>query len=107
MAIIVIRFHPQVIVERFGLFARFGFMHLVATNLALWVRTIIWESANEWIHAVYQHNKAAAAAGAAGVGGGGGYGTLSSLLVNSDGVTRTAVPPVAVDAPLALGLRSG
>ena len=28
-------------------------MHLVATNLALWVRTVIWESANEWIHHVY------------------------------------------------------
>ena len=39
--------------ERFGLFARFGFIHLVATNLALWIRIVIWESANEWIHHVY------------------------------------------------------
>ena len=31
-------------------------MHLVATNLALWVRTVIWESANEWIHHVYSHS---------------------------------------------------
>merc|ERR1711892_1583199 len=45
--------NSTVIVERFGLFARFGFIHLVATNLALWVRTVIWESANEWIHHVY------------------------------------------------------
>jgi len=48
--------NSTVIVERFGLFARFGFMHLVATNLALWVRTVIWESANEWIHHVYSHS---------------------------------------------------
>ena len=39
---------------------RFGFMHLVATNLALWVRTVIWESANEWIHHVYSHSIASA-----------------------------------------------
>ena len=37
------------------MFARFGFMHLVATNLALWIRTVIWESANEWIHHIYRH----------------------------------------------------
>ena len=48
--------NSTVIVERFGLFARFGFMHLVATNLALWVRTVIWESANEWIHHVYSQS---------------------------------------------------
>ena len=52
-------FFFQVIVERFGLIARFGFMHLVATNLCLWIRTIIWESANEWIHHIYQQHKAA------------------------------------------------
>ncbi|XP_040570686.1 proton channel OtopLc isoform X1 [Lepeophtheirus salmonis] len=45
--------NSQVIVERFGFFARFGFMHLLATNVALWVRTIIWESANDWIHYIY------------------------------------------------------
>ena len=51
--------NSQVIVERFGLFARFGFMHLVATNLCLWIRTIIWESANEWIHHIYRQKMAA------------------------------------------------
>ena len=77
-------------------------MHLVATNLALWVRTIIWESANEWIHAVYQHNRQNP--GASGLG----FGPLSALIASPDGgVTRTAVPPAAADAPLALGLRSG
>ena len=45
--------NSTVIVERFGLFARFGFIHLVATNLCLWIRIVIWESANEWIHHVY------------------------------------------------------
>ena len=44
----------QVIVEKFGMFARFGFMHLVATNLSLWIRTVIWESANEWIHHIHR-----------------------------------------------------
>lgn len=45
----------QVIVEKFGMFARFGFMHLVATNLSLWIRTVIWESANEWIHHIHRY----------------------------------------------------
>jgi hypothetical protein len=78
-------------VERFGLFARFGFMHLVATNLALWVRTIIWESANEWIHHLYKnrgHTQAAAAAAAA---GGGAADVFST--------------PLGIDGPLALGLK--
>ncbi|KAK6626256.1 hypothetical protein RUM43_006563 [Polyplax serrata] len=42
--------NSQVLVERFGLAARFGFMHLAATNLALWIRLVIWESGNEWTH---------------------------------------------------------
>ena len=75
--------------ERFGLFARFGFMHLVATNLALWVRTIIWESANEWIHHIYRDKAGVedslALAGESGVG-----------ITSIDGNT----------GPLALGLRS-
>ena len=53
-----LQWRPTYIIEfffRFGLFARFGFMHLVATNLALWIRTVIWESANEWIHHIYRH----------------------------------------------------
>jgi len=28
-------------------------MHLAATNLALWVRLIVWESGNEWTYFVY------------------------------------------------------
>lgn len=43
----------QVLVERFGLAARFGFMHLAATNLALWIRLVVWESGNEWTYFVY------------------------------------------------------
>ncbi|KAJ9590804.1 hypothetical protein L9F63_016190, partial [Diploptera punctata] len=45
--------NSQVLVEKFGLAARFGFMHLAATNLALWVRLIIWESGNEWTYFVH------------------------------------------------------
>lgn len=45
--------NSQVLVEKFGLAARFGFMHLAATNLALWVRLIVWESGNEWTYFVY------------------------------------------------------
>ncbi|XP_054261038.1 proton channel OtopLc-like isoform X2 [Macrosteles quadrilineatus] len=45
--------NSQVLVERFGLVARFGFMHLAATNLALWARLVIWESGNEWTYFVY------------------------------------------------------
>lgn len=41
------------LVERFGLAARFGFMHLAATNIALWVRLIIWESGIEWIYFIH------------------------------------------------------
>ena len=70
--------------ERFGLFARFGFMHLVATNLALWVRTIIWESANEWIHHIYKNK-----------------GRIAESLGGESGIGITSV-----DGPLALGLRS-
>lgn len=43
----------KVLVERFGLAARFGFMHLAATNIALWVRLIIWESGIEWIYFIH------------------------------------------------------
>jgi len=44
----------QVVVERFGLAARFGFMHLAATNIALWVRLIVWESGTEWVYSIHQ-----------------------------------------------------
>ncbi|XP_071445529.1 proton channel OtopLc-like [Hetaerina americana] len=42
--------NSQVVVERFGLAAHFGFMHLVGTNLALWVRLIVWETGLEWTY---------------------------------------------------------
>ena len=72
--------------ERFGLFARFGFMHLVATNLALWVRTIIWESANEWIHHIYKDK-----------------GSIDDV----SGETGVGIAPFeGGNGPLALGLRS-
>ena len=47
--------NSEVLVEKFGLLARFGFMHLIATNVSLWVRTVVWESANEWLH--YLHHQ--------------------------------------------------
>ncbi|XP_050430250.1 proton channel OtopLc-like isoform X2 [Adelges cooleyi] len=45
--------NSQVLVERFGLAARFGFMHLAATNIALWIRLIIWESGIEWVYFIH------------------------------------------------------
>jgi len=45
--------NSQVLVERFGLVARFGFMHLAATNLALWARLVVWETGNEWTYFVH------------------------------------------------------
>lgn len=45
--------NSQVLVEKFGLVARFGFMHLAATNLALWARLVIWESGMEWTYFVH------------------------------------------------------
>lgn len=39
--------------EKFGLIARFGFMHLAATNIALWIKLIILETGLEWIYFVY------------------------------------------------------
>ena len=46
---------PQVVVEKFGQMARFGFIHLVATNLSVWFRMVIWDSAHEWVHFVHLH----------------------------------------------------
>ena len=63
-------------------------MHLVATNLCLWIRTIIWESANEWIHHIYQQNIKA---------------TGNDLGVASSPVGELATP---IGGPIALGLRS-
>ena len=56
------------LVEKFGLVARFGFMHLAATNIALWIKLIIIETGLEWIYFVYlaQSNAAASNAAAAG-----------------------------------------
>lgn len=46
--------NSEVIVEKFGQVARFGFMHLVATNIAIWIRMVVWESANDWIKVNYK-----------------------------------------------------
>ncbi len=82
-------------VERFGLAARFGFVHLVATNLSLWVRTVIWESANDWIHHVYRvQSRRSGFLGAAG-------GNDDVLVAAADGATRRLE-----ELPVALGLRS-
>lgn len=45
--------NSQVLVERFGLAARFGFTHLAATNIAVWARLVIWDSAQEWTFLVH------------------------------------------------------
>ncbi|XP_008545702.1 proton channel OtopLc isoform X1 [Microplitis demolitor] len=45
--------NSQVLVERFGLAARFGFIHLAATNVAVWARLVIWDSALEWTYFVH------------------------------------------------------
>lgn len=45
--------NSQVLVERFGLAARFGFTHLAATNIAVWARLVIWDSAQEWTYLVH------------------------------------------------------
>ncbi|XP_043266933.1 proton channel OtopLc-like [Venturia canescens] len=45
--------NSQVLVERFGLAARFGFTHLAATNIAVWARLVIWDSAQEWTYFVH------------------------------------------------------
>ena len=80
----------QVIVERFGLMARFGFMHLVATNLCLWIRTIIWESANEWIHHIYRQKMAA----------------TSTPFLGPYAPEVASTPLTLEGGPIALGLRS-
>ena len=67
--------------------ARFGFMHLVATNICLWIRTIIWESANEWIHHIYKEKMS----------------LLSSLSGNE---VVSSEPINDINGPVALGLRS-
>lgn len=60
-------------------------MHLVATNICLWIRTIIWESANEWIHHIYKQK----------------MNLLSSL-----GNEVASEPINDFNGPVALGLRS-
>lgn len=51
--------NSQVLVERFGLAARFGFTHLAATNIAVWARLVIWDTAQEWTYFVHlaQHEQ--------------------------------------------------
>lgn len=44
-------------VNSFSWFRHFALMHLVATNLAIWIRIMLWESAKDWLDAVhYKHN---------------------------------------------------
>ena len=62
-------------------------MHLVATNICLWIRTIIWESANEWIHHIYKEKMS----------------LLSSLSGNE---VVSSEPINDINGPVALGLRS-
>ncbi|XP_069191181.1 proton channel OtopLc [Procambarus clarkii] len=50
--------NSEVIVEKFGQVARFGFMHLVATNIAIWIRMVVWESATVWIEDTYAYKPA-------------------------------------------------
>ncbi|XP_058800894.1 proton channel OtopLc-like isoform X2 [Phymastichus coffea] len=45
--------NSQVLVEKFGPAARFGFTHLAATNVAVWARLVIWDSAQEWTYHVH------------------------------------------------------
>ncbi|XP_068245679.1 uncharacterized protein DDB_G0284459-like [Palaemon carinicauda] len=47
--------NSEVIVEKFGQVARFGFMHLVATNIAIWIRMVVWDSAIVWIQDTYEN----------------------------------------------------
>lgn len=56
------------LVEKFGLLARFGFMHLIATNVSLWIRTVVWESANEWLHYLHHQQIHQGVAAGSGVG---------------------------------------
>jgi hypothetical protein len=48
-----LNWRKQVLVEKFGLAARFGFTHLAATNIAVWARLVIWDSAQEWTYFVH------------------------------------------------------
>ncbi|KFM76477.1 Otopetrin-2, partial [Stegodyphus mimosarum] len=44
-------------VNSFRWFRHTALMHLVATNLAIWIRIMLWESARDWLDAIhYKHN---------------------------------------------------
>lgn len=44
-------------VSSFRWFRHIALMHLVATNLAVWIRIMLWESAKDWLNAIHQkHN---------------------------------------------------
>lgn len=44
-------------VSSFRWFRHTALMHLVATNIAMWIRIMLWESAKDWLEAVhYKHN---------------------------------------------------
>lgn len=40
-------FSSQLNIHRFKVIARFGLMHVVATNLCVWIRTLVLESLKE------------------------------------------------------------
>ena len=44
-------------------------MHLIATNVSLWIRTVVWESANEWLHYLHHQQQLHHGAGGAGAVG--------------------------------------
>ena len=43
-------------IYKYKKFARFGLMHLVGTNLCMWLNTIIEESKHEIDHYLHEHN---------------------------------------------------
>lgn len=45
------------IVHALGWFRHAALMHLVATNLSIWIRLVLWESAKDWLDATHhKHN---------------------------------------------------
>lgn len=43
----IVRFLSKLNIHRFKVIARFGLMHVVATNLCVWIRTLVLESIKE------------------------------------------------------------
>ena len=44
---VIVLLYPQLNIHRFKVLARFGLMHIVATNLCVWIRTLVLESIKE------------------------------------------------------------